>query len=287
VGIVFLLLFAALIIWSFGVEPRWLRIRKVSIKLKTSLRRPLTVLHISDSHFPLHLKTLKRFFKELSCLNPDLVVLTGDIIDSDLGVEACAQAVSQLKSRFGMYAVLGNHDHFYYGAREIIGFLFTSLSERFHPRKRNDVVRLKKRLLEAGCRVLTNESVDLLLDEQKLCLVGLDDPVTKQADAEKAFQNVNGADLKILLTHSMDVLQRMNGYSVDLVLGGHTHGGQVSLPFYGSLPMKMHSRMGRKFVAGLNHCGGAITYTSRGIGEGKFLPFRFLCRPEAVLFEIL
>lgn len=282
----FLLLGSALMIWSFWIEPRWLKVRQVSVKLKTPWAHPFTVLHVSDSHFPLHLRKLERFFRKLSKLHPDLIVLTGDIIDNDLGIEPCTRALSHLKSRFGIYAVLGNHDHYNYRPREIVGFLFTFFREHFSPQRKNNVPKLKERLEKVGCKVLVNQNLVLGIHGQKLCLVGVDDPVTRKADPEKAFQNVQGADAKILLTHSLDILQRLNGHSVDLALGGHTHGGQISIPFWGPLPLKTHSRMGRKFIAGLSCYQETITYTSRGIGEGRFLPFRFLCRPEAVLFEI-
>ncbi len=274
---------AILIVWAFVIEPRWLKIRRLSIKLKTPLKRPVTLLHISDTHFPLHYKTLSRFFNQMSRLLPDFIVLTGDIIDNNSGISPCVQAVSKLRSRMGTYAVLGNHDHYDYNNREVLSFLF---GKCLHPQKRNDVAGLKKGLAEAGCTVLTNENVSFDIEGQKLCLIGLDDPVTRQANPDLAFQNVNGAAVKILLTHSIDILMKMDGSSADLVLGGHTHGGQVSVPFFGPMPLKTHCDMGRRFIAGLNRYRGMITYTSRGTGEGKFFPFRFLCRPEAVLFEI-
>ncbi len=285
-GYFFLGIFILGIIWSFWVEPQWLKIRRISIQLKAPLKRPLTMLHISDSHFPLHLKTLQRFFNQLTSLNPDLVVFTGDMIENDEGVAHCVEALSKLKSRLGKYAVLGNHDHYNYSAHDILAFIFTLVGRFFCPTETNDVEKLKKALAGAGCRVLCNETVVLDLDGQTVYLTGLDDPVTRKADPAKAFQNVNGVGARILLTHSIDALRKLSGYPVDFALGGHTHGGQFSIPFFGPLPLKTHSRLGRKFIAGLNRYKETLTYTSRGIGEGKIFSFRFLCRPEAVLFEI-
>ncbi|MBI4549843.1 MAG: metallophosphoesterase [Candidatus Omnitrophica bacterium] len=275
-----------LVVWSFVVEPRWLRIRKVPIRLKTPLKRPVTVLHLSDSHFPLHLKTLRRFFRTVSGLKPDFIFLTGDLIENNDGIEECAEAVSQLRAPGGVYAVLGNHDHYDYTGKEIVGFLLTAVGRYVTPQKKNDVERLKKRLQESGCRVLVNENVTLLTEGEEISLIGLDDPVTRKADIERAFQNLNGAAARILLTHTIDVLPRLNGHRVDLALGGHTHGGQVALPFLGPLPLYSHSKMGRKFIAGLNHYRDTVTYTSRGVGEGRFFSFRLFCRPEAVWYEI-
>jgi predicted MPP superfamily phosphohydrolase len=275
-----------LIIWSFLIEPRWLKLRKVSIRLPNPLPQPLTILHLSDSHFPLHLKTLRRFFRTVSRLEPDLIFLTGDLIENDLGIEECARAVSGLRAKGGVYAVLGNHDHYDYTGKEIIGFLLTAVGRYVMPQKTNDVGRLKKRLQEAGCRVLVNENLTVRVAGQDICLIGLDDPVTQKADVETAFRNLNGSSARILLTHTIDVLPKLNGHRVDLAVGGHTHGGQVALPFFGSLPLYSHSKMGRKFIAGLNRYRDTVTYTSRGVGEGRFFSFRFFCRPEAVWYEI-
>lgn len=275
-----------MVIWAFGVEPRWLKISKISLKLSTSLKRPVTLLHISDSHFPLHLKTLRRFFDKLAQFHPDFVVYTGDIIENDEGVRHCVEALSKLKARVGKYAVLGNHDHYNYSAHDVMAFLFTLMGRFFWPKETNNVEMLKQALEGMGCRVLCNESVRFDFEGTEIHLIGLDDPVTRKAEPAKAFQNVGGTGIKILLTHSVDVMRKLDNYPVDLALGGHTHGGQVSIPFYGPLPLKTHSRLGRKFIAGLNRYHQAFTYTSRGIGEGKFFSFRFLCRPEAVLFEI-
>lgn len=272
-----------LAVWGFVVEPRWLRIRRVAIRAKRPLARPITVLHLSDTHFPLYDSVLRRFFHRLSSLEPDLVVITGDIIENNDGIRPCAEAVAKLKPRYGIYAVLGNHDHYEYGLKEAVGFLWGG---RFFPHKRNDVAALKQELSRVGCRVLVNERVELALDGSRVSLIGLDDPVTRQADVDKAFKNANDADVNLLLTHTLDVLPQLDGRSVDLALSGHTHGGQFSIPFFGALPFKSHSRMGRKYMAGLSRYGETVTYTSRGLGMGKFAPFRLFCRPESILYSI-
>ena len=167
------------LVWSLLIEPRWLNLRRVQLKARKPLSKPLTLLHISDTHFPLHCRTLTRFFEKLSVLKPDLVVLTGDIIDNDLGILPCSEAILKLTATYGKFAVLGNHDHHEYSIREIFTFLANGKTE---PRKANDVPRLKEALKSTGCRVLVNESLDLDLEQGSLCLVGVDDPVTHRAD---------------------------------------------------------------------------------------------------------
>jgi predicted MPP superfamily phosphohydrolase len=279
----FFLVVAATAVWAFGIEPRWLRIRRISLEFPAPFTKPLTLLHLSDTHFPLQGSTLARFFNRLSRLEPDLIFITGDIIDNERGIEPCARAVSELKARLGIYAVLGNHDHYDYGGLETFAAL---IGRSFFAKRKNRVDLLKKALADVGCRVLTNESLVLERGRDRIAVIGLDDPVTGHADGERAFANVDSAPLRILLAHSIDVLRKLGGRRVDLALGGHTHGGQFSIPFLGPPPLLAHSRLGRRYVAGLARYRDTITYTSRGMGEGKFFPFRFLCPPEAVLFEI-
>jgi len=277
---------AVLILWMVWFEPGWLKLRVIPLELGFKSKRPLKILHLSDTHFPLQLKVLRRFFKQLEAVKPDLVVITGDLIEYDAGISVCAEAVKSLNSRLGTYAVLGNHDHFSYGLFSSWKFALGMDVRSIDGDNPNDTARLKRELKDAGCRVLENENLILEHEGQSICLIGLDDPVTRQADVAKAFEGAEPADLRVLLAHSVDVLPIVGEKGVHLTLSGHTHGGQLGVPFYGALPMRRHCRLGRRYVAGLHRYGATITHTSRGLGVGRFFRFRFLCRPEASILEI-
>lgn len=273
---------AFILLWAFVVEPRCLHIRRRKIHLHKPLSRPLTVLHLSDLHFPIRKQTLRRFFKKIADLEADMIVITGDLIENEAGIAECGEVLRTLRAKHGKFAIFGNHDHYRHGIKQILNFIFTGKAEG----QSNDLAALEKALRAADIQLLRNQHHYLEIESEKFYVIGLDDPVTKNADPDKAFLGVNGHGTKILLTHSLDILAHMENREVHLALSGHTHGGQMTIPFYGAPPLTRHCRLGQRYMSGLNHYGEVRTHTSRGLGQGGFLAFRFLCPPEAILLEI-
>lgn len=281
---VFLILLAGFIIlWGVGVEPRWYRLRRIKIRLSTGLSTPVTILQLSDMHFPFFVRSVEKFFKKLIPLNPDFVFITGDLIETDEGIEPCVRLLSGIKARLGMFAVFGNHDYYHYDLWEAIVFNFDRTK---YPRKQNNYGLLKKSLAAAGCRVLDNENTTVPNGRDLFRIIGVQDLVTSRADIPKAFRGVGADGVKILLTHSIDAVAEIGESPVDLALAGHTHGGQICLPLIGMPPVGTHCKLGRKYAAGLARFRKIITYTTHGIGVGRILFFRLFCRPEAVLIEL-
>lgn len=280
-----LIVVGLILIWAVGIEPRWYRLKRISVPLGLPASSPLTILLLTDMHFPIFRRSLERYFcGMLSKLRPDLILIGGDMIDNDRGIEPCLRALSRLKANLGVYAVLGNHDYYIYNMKEI--FLFNT-GFKATPCGSNDVVRLKRGLEGIGCRILQNDSVRFETGKGIFEIIGIDDAVTEKADVRQAFRDVKGDGLKILLTHSIDVLAEKFPSPAHLALAGHTHGGQMSIPLFGNLPLWNHCRLGRKYGGGAAKHGNTFTYTSRGLGVGNLFFFRLFCRPEAVWVEVL
>lgn len=270
-----------LLAWAFFVEPTWYRLRRINITGQKKLHKPITVLHLSDVHFQKKEGPKKRFFQKLSMLNPDLVFLTGDIIESDDGIDTAVQLISGIRARYGMFLVPGNHEYYDYHWVDTLRY-YLRLSNTAVTRNRFDLFVSKLR--EIGVKVLVNESVKLEVHGNHVWIGGTDDPVTQKVDFNRTLEGMGPQTYNILLTHHLDSLLKLHHHGIDIVFAGHTHGGQIQIPFLG--PMVCEIKLPRRFVDGLNHYKGMITFVSRGVGTGRLLKPRFACRPEAILFEL-
>lgn len=255
--------FAALL-YGVILERRWVQFTRRLIELPglPPALDGLRIVHLSDIHWDAYTNAarLHGLFDEINALQPDLVVLTGDLVTHyRRHIDPCANALSRLRARLGVFTVLGNHDHWASG-------------------------RLLSAALERRCiRVLTNEH--LLVDEG-LWLVGVDDPHLQLANLEQALAGIADEDTRprILLAHSPDIMDEAVG-RVDVVLTGHTHGGQVRFPVVGPLLRATRREVGKHFVHGLKRAGETLCFTNRGLGT-VLLPIRFNCRPEVAVFTL-
>ena len=197
---------------------------------------------------------------------PDLIALTGDLVSQGSGDALgplLAVLDAELRAPLGVYAVPGNHDR-----ADGIGRWYRAGSR--HPRIED----------------LTNRAVRLERGGAALRVAGVDSLREGNADPAAALRDAPDADFTLLLSHNPDLVEEAPAAlgPVDLVLSGHTHGGQVRLPFYGALWNS--SRYPDLFVAGLVRRPAATVYVSRGIGT-VHIPARFLCRPEVAVLELV
>ena len=220
----------------------------------------LRLVHLSDFHYgPLtDSKHLERAVKAANDLRPDVIVLTGDYISQDrIYAAPCAELVGRLRARFGVYAVLGNHDHWTDAA--LIADLFQA----------------------EGIKVLVNEGLRLDLKGESFWLAGVDDTMVGLEDLPLALAGSSDDEMKLLLAHNPIILRRAARAGVDLVLSGHTHGGQVTLR-----PEKNRSgRPRRRLLRGLGRRGNTQIYVTRGLGT-VVLPIRYGCPPEVSVLEL-
>ncbi len=275
--------FVALILWVQWVEPHWFRIRRVTVRLKKPLQKPLTILHLSDFHFTKNHFHLERFFNRLAKLEPDLILVTGDLIDSIEGIGPCVANLRKLKPRQGIYAVFGNHDYRNYPPLGVWLHLFTG-KDTFTWRPESDLTQLKEALAHAGVNVLFNQNVTLSFSNgSELVLVGLDDPVSGRADVERAFTGTRNGAVRIALTHSPMTFPSLSERGVDLAFAGHTHGGQIRIPGLGPLAV-LRSRVSPIIDSTAEY--GFHGIVSRGMGAQAITRMRLFCRPEAILVRV-
>ncbi len=224
------------------------------------LTAPVRVAHLSDLHYGpwVRAELVARWVEATLREAPDLVVITGDFVDAGLrgGVKGLVQALAALRAPLGVWGVWGNHDR-----------------SRFNPPD-----PLREALASAGVEVLENRGVQLRPD---LFLAGVDDLRCGRPDLGAALAGWRGG-ARVLLSHNPDLLGGMP-QPVELVLSGHTHGGQVRLPGIGAV--YTGSRYGRRFAAGWVEAPQPA-FISRGLGVSA-LPLRWHCPPEIALHNLV
>jgi hypothetical protein len=220
-----------------------------------------TIAQLSDFHVGPDFKAegVRRAVEMTNRLEPDLVVLTGDYVSGSAEHSAaCARELAALKAAHGVYAILGNHDFW------------------------TDAAVVAANLRQAGLDVLRNEHRRLEVDDVYLWLVGIEDVWSGKPDLEAALEGVPQGSLMVLLAHEPDFADRAAGRGITLQLSGHSHGGQVRLPFVGA-PILPY--LARKYPYGLRRVVEMWLYTNRGVGLIA-PPVRFLCRPEITLLRL-
>lgn len=274
---------AALFFWIQYVEPNWHLIRRVKVPSKHHpLKHPIRILHLSDLHFDRKSRVKSRFFNRLARIHVDFVFLTGDLIDTVQGIHACVKEIRKLKPKYGVYAVLGNHDYRIYPPFE--PFLRVLYGHEFSV-DRPEADQLKAELRAAGINLLANENVSVPLGHSgdSVCLVGIDDPVTHHANLRKAFHDVPKGILRLALVHSPVVFPSLQKRGITVAFAGHTHGGQVRLPGLGAV---IHWVRRLEPIIDSTNRFGFMGLVSRGVGAQSRASFRFFCRPEALLVEV-
>ena len=246
--------------YGYFIEPYWLdvtHVRIVTAKLPPG-REPIRLVHISDTHCDSKRRLEGKLPEAIAGLDPDLIVFTGDAINDPRGLVHFKRCMSRLAELAPTFAVEGNWDVAYFADQDLFG--------------------------GTGVRLLKDEPVACQLGGTKIWIAGL--APDRPYDIDRALEAARDGDLTIFLYHYPDLIFELGRRGVDLYCAGHTHGGQVAIPFYGALVTL--SKYGKRFERGLHRVGETWMYVSRGIGmEGGPAPrVRFFARPEVTLIEI-
>ncbi|MEU1985832.1 metallophosphoesterase [Nocardia sp. NPDC019395] len=247
---------------------------------------PLRVLHISDLHMTPGQKLKQQWLRELDRLEPDLVINTGDNLSHQKAVPAVVQSLGPLLSRPGLF-VFGSNDYFAPVPKNPLKY-FDKNHKRVHgaPLPWKD---LRAAFTERGWLDLTHTRRDIEVGGIRIASAGVDDPHMQRDRYDTIAGAPNPlADLRLGLTHSPEprVLDRFAEDGYDLVLAGHTHGGQLCLPGYGALVT--NCEIDRSRVKGPSKWGAHTQlHVSAGIGTSPWAPYRFCCRPEATLLTLV
>jgi predicted MPP superfamily phosphohydrolase len=267
---------------AYGVliERRWFRlVRYRADILPAGGPQRLTVLHLSDLHFARRDARKASFLASLPAA--DVTVVTGDFLGEPEGVEMAVDALRPVRGRIASWFVLGSND--LYAPQPINPFKYFLRRRRYRRAERGRPADLVAALGADGWEHLSNAHLDVSLDGLPVELAGLHDAHIYRADL-RVLPRRSPERLGIAVMHSPDSAPEAAACGYDLVVAGHTHGGQVRLPLVGALVTNSH--VPRKLAAGLVRMGTCVVHVSPGLGTSKYAPFRFLCRPEATLLEL-
>ena len=244
--------------YGYFVEPYNVQVNRMTIATDKLKDTSFTVVHISDMHCDTKMRNEEKLVRIVNEIAPDIIVLTGDEINSEDAIDLFQNTLNSLDARVAKLAVRGNW------------FERIESSEMFE---------------ETGFQVLESNSVNLEKDGEKINVAGLN---FWDSQSAKYLLKYNDPDkFNIFLYHTPDLVEDIAGSNVDLYLAGHTHGGQVCLPFYGAI--LTFSKFGKKYEAGRYKVGDMEAYVNRGLGMegGKAPRVRFFARPEIAVFDIV
>lgn len=245
-------------LYGIFIEPYWIEVKRVELESGKFSHAVLRIVQISDLHTDPRGIDEKKVIEMVNSLNPDVIVFTGDTVNMPKALPIFKSTLKSLKANIGKFAVTGNYDYWFLCGLDLFG--------------------------ETGFIVLDGKTARISKDGDVFFISGLN------FEHRKYWFDLLGevprGYYSIFLYHTPDLIEDLKGVNVDLYLTGHTHGGQVALPFYGAIIT--FSKYGKRYEAGEYKVGNTILYVNRGIGtEGKArIRVRFLARPEIAVFDI-
>ena len=259
--------------YAYHVEPTWLEVNRFDLNIGDlpAAFHDTKIAHLTDFHYgkQIPLGYIEGALERAAAEKPDIIALTGDFIDrGPKHVRAAAKLFGQLKAPLGVYAVLGNHDFSVHNA----------LGVRRHP----DLYQaIADALAEQGVKVLRNEAIRFDRGNDGLIVAGVDDLWSRESDPNAALTGCCPNTPRIVLAHNPRSVEQFAGHRFDLMLSGHTHGGQVHWPGLGRVLM---GKKTKRLVAGLYPYEKGHVYVNKGVGFGW--RFRFGVRPEIAVFTL-
>lgn len=264
--VIYILIFIIMLLLVFlYTQNNWLYINNIDIKEhKLELNKDYKIVHLSDLHNKMFGKNQKRLVNKIEKLKPDIIVYTGDIVDSyDYNEEPAFILMEEITKIAPVYYVSGNHEI-----------------------RIGNYDYLKKELIKRDVNVLDDEVVKLKIEENTVDLIGLKDDMTYNLpiNLKSILENNSSNNYKILLCHKPEIYKFYDNNNVDLVFTGHAHGGQIRIPFVGGI-IAPEQGLFPKYTEGAHKFKDTTLVISRGLGNSAF-PFRIFNRPEIVLVNL-
>lgn len=254
-------------IYTIYIERNLLIVKRHMVIVNQGGVENLKVVQIIDTQLGEYYKLgdLEKVVKKINNLNVDIVVFTGDLIDNAStyqDIDKVSAELNKIQCNIGKYAIYGNHD---YGGGAV----------RYYEKIMN----------KGGFQVLKNDKRTINFKGKNINIFGGDDGLMGNHNVQKTMSGVDKACINILLIHEPDLIDQYNKYPIDLALSGHSHGGQVYIPFYGCLVKNV---LAEKYTRGfykLDNPRGTKLYVNSGLGNTK-VPFRLFNIPQISLFNI-
>ncbi|MEY9214222.1 metallophosphoesterase [Thermobifida halotolerans] len=271
------------------VERNWFRLRRYEIPVLAPGSDRLRVLHLSDAHLTPGRRMLIDWIRGLDAHDPDLVVNTGDSLAHPEAVEPFLEALGPLLDRPGLF-VYGSNDLFSPQLKNPVRYLWRSSKADYNKRRIPDLPwrELGAAMSGAGWLDLNNRRGSVKAGSLEIAVAGVHDSHIGLDRYEKVAGTADSAaDLRIGVMHSPEPrnLDRFTADGYELLLAGHTHGGQVCLPLYGTLVTNCGIDRARAW--GLSRNGASWLHVSGGLGTSPYAPVRFCCRPEAAILDLV
>lgn len=267
---------------AYGVaEARMHRINRYVFPILPKGARPISILQVSDLHLRLTTKRLIAFLKSLDSDEYDVVLATGDLLGGPDAMPLCTTLLNRLRGRSGRYFVFGSSDYY---APKFKNYLDYFLKRRRVSTRRNPTQQFREGLEREGWIEMTNRTLIGDFNGTTIQLTGLDDPYLHRDD-RSLLQREPKAQVAICVVHDPAPYDDALAAGFDLVVGGHTHGGQVRIPFIGAVVT--NSTLPTSLAKGAHQIDDGWLFVSPGLGTGKYAPFRFLSPPEASVLELV
>ncbi|EKN65565.1 hypothetical protein BABA_19796 [Neobacillus bataviensis LMG 21833] len=255
-------------LYAHQIEPALLDISELDIKhpfIPKSFEG-IKMIQFSDTHlgFQYNLSQFKKLAAKINDLQPDIILFTGDLMDEPnkyTEINKLVPILDKLHAPLGKYCIFGNHDHGGYGSE-----IYRNIMET------------------TNFTVLLNESIPIQLkDGGSIYLLGIDDAMLGNPDLPLALKRIPNNRFTLLLSHAPDLAETASQYPIHWQISGHSHGGQVKLPFIGALVIPPFAQKYPEGLYTLGEVNPLTLYVNRGIGTTR-LPFRFMAKPELTIF---